>query len=95
MVGAHARRGSPLGEARFAMRRGVPSRRACALLKVARSTLSYTSRMPARDQELRARLRVVARQHPRYGYRRVSAVLRGSGMLVNTKRVYRLWRAEG
>jgi putative transposase len=51
--------------------------------------------MPARDQALRARLRVLARQHPRYGYRRVCAMLRGSGMLVNAKRVYRLWRAEG
>ena len=91
MVGAQARR----EQARFAMQRGVPSRRACALMKVARSTLSYASRMPRRDQELRARLHVLARQHPRYGYRRACAVLRRSGTLVNAKRVYRVWRAEG
>ncbi len=91
MVGAHARR----EQARFAMQRGVPSQRACALVKVARSTLNYISRMPRRDQELRARLHVLARQHPRYGYRRACAVLRGSGTLVNAKRVYRVWRAEG
>ena len=91
MVGAQARR----EQARFAMQRGVPSRRACALMQVARSTLSYTSRMPRRDQELRAQLCVLARQHPRYGYRRACAVLRGSGTLINAKRVYRVWRAEG
>ena len=91
MVGAQARR----EEARFAMQHGVPSRRACALLKVARSTLHYASRMAGRDRALRAQLRGLARQHPRYGYRRVCALLRGSGTLVNAKRVYRLWRAEG
>jgi putative transposase len=91
MVGAQARR----EQARFAMHRGVPSRRACALLHIARSTLHYTHRMPIRDQELRERLHVVARKHPRYGYRRVCAVLRGAGMLVNAKRVYRVWRAAG
>ena len=91
MVGAQARR----DQARFAMQRGVPSRRACALLQVARSTLRYAHRMPIRDQELRGRLRAVAQKHPRYGYRRVCAVLRGAGLLVNPKRVYRIWRAEG
>ncbi len=90
MVGAQARR----EQARFAIQRGVPSRRACALLNVARSTLRYTSRMPGRDQGLRVRLRVLARQHPRYGYRRMCALLRRDGMLVNAKRVYRLWRDE-
>ena len=91
MVGAPVRR----EQARFAMQRGVPSRRACALLQVARSTLRYTSRMPMRDHGLSAQLRTIARQQPRYGYRRACAVLRGSGTLVNAKRVYRVWRAEG
>ncbi len=35
------------------------------------------------------------RHHPRYGYRRVWALLRGEGWKVNRKRVYRLWRKEG
>ncbi len=91
MVGAQVRR----EQARFAIQRGLPSRRACALLRVARSTLSYISTLAGRDQELLAQLRLLARQHPRYGYRRICALLRGSGGRVNAKRVYRLWRAEG
>jgi transposase InsO family protein len=35
------------------------------------------------------------RQHPRYGYRRIAALLREEGWVVNRKRVYRLWRQEG
>lgn len=34
-------------------------------------------------------------QHPRYGYRRVWALLRREGWRVNRKRVYRLWRRQG
>ena len=91
MVGAQVRR----GQARYAIERGLSSRRACALLQVARSTLQYRSTMPVRDQELRMQVRVLAQQHPRYGYRRVWALLRKSGIAVNAKRVYRVWCAEG
>ena len=35
------------------------------------------------------------RSHPRYGYRRIGALLRGEGFRVNRKRVHRLWRKEG
>jgi transposase InsO family protein len=37
----------------------------------------------------------LVRQHPRYGYRRVWALLRAEGCRVNRKKVYRLWRKEG
>ena len=40
-------------------------------------------------------LRQFSQQHPRYGYRRVGALLRRSGRLTNHKRVYRLWRQAG
>ncbi len=91
MVGAQVRR----DQAHYAMQRGLSSRRACALLQVARSTLNYRSTMPARDQELATQLRIRAQQHPRYGYRRVWAMLRNEGTRVNAKRVYRVWCAEG
>ncbi len=91
MVSAQARR----EQVHFARRRGLSSRRACALLQVARSTLRYTSRMAARDQALRLQLEAVAQAHPRYGYRRVWAVVRADGSAVNVKRVYRIWRAAG
>ena len=37
----------------------------------------------------------LARQHPRYGYRFITAKLRQEGWQVNAKRIYRLWRREG
>jgi transposase InsO family protein len=37
----------------------------------------------------------LSRQRPRYGYRRITALLRGEGWRVNRKRVHRLWRREG
>lgn len=37
----------------------------------------------------------LSRENPRYGYRRVWALLRGEGWSVNKKRVHRLWREEG
>jgi transposase InsO family protein len=40
-------------------------------------------------------MRELAGRHPRYGYRRVAALLRLEGWPVNRKRVYRLWRVEG
>lgn len=76
-------------------RRGVSLRRACRLLSVARSTLGYASRLSVRDAEVLAAIRHVAQQHPRFGYRRVWALLRRQGMRVNHKRVRRLWRVHG
>lgn len=87
MVSASVRR----EQVRYAVTRGLSSRRACRLMDVARSTLDYQSRMPARDAELGLRLRSLAERHPRYGYRRAWAVLRRE-MLVNLKRVRRLWQ---
>jgi transposase InsO family protein len=37
----------------------------------------------------------LVKQHPRYGYRRIWALLRAEGFKINRKRVYRLWRKEG
>jgi putative transposase len=46
------------------------------------------------SQELRVKLRDVALEKPKYGYRMLHAVLRRRGMAVNHKRVYRLYREE-
>lgn len=48
-----------------------------------------------RDLEMTRRLLELARQQPRYGYRRITALLRREGWVVNRKRLYRLWRQEG
>jgi putative transposase len=41
------------------------------------------------------RMNELAAAHPRYGYRRIWALLRGEGFQVNRKRIERLWRLEG
>jgi putative transposase len=89
---------SPAGrraQVRYAVRRRLSCRRACMLLHVARSTLDYRARRAGRDAVLLAELRRLARQHPRYGYRRIWALLRRAGRRINPKRVYRLWRLGG
>ena len=47
------------------------------------------------DRALVERMVVLSWENPRYGYRRVWALLRRAGWLVNKKRVHRLWREEG
>lgn len=91
MVSASARR----EQARYAMSRGFGSRAACALVETPRSMLNYEPKMPARDEQLRPRLRQLAMKHKRFGYRRVAALLRREGLRVNDKRVHRLWKREG
>jgi transposase InsO family protein len=73
----------------------VSPRRACQTVEQPRSTQRYRARKPAADQPLVKRLRELAARHPRYGYRRITALLRAEGRRVNRKRVQRLWRAEG
>jgi putative transposase len=73
----------------------LSERRACRALGVPRSTLRYPGVGPGRDKDLLLRIEELAREHPRYGYRRVTALLRRDGWAVNLKRVHRLWRAAG
>jgi putative transposase len=72
----------------------VSERRACKLLGVDRASYRYEPR-PDRNAELREAVVNLARQKPRYGYRRLHAVLERRGQAVNVKRVYRLYAEEG
>ena len=60
-----------------------------------RSSQRYEGRKAERDRPLLERMIALSRENPRYGYRRVWAMLRREGWLVNKKRVHRLWRKEG
>src|SRR5690606_22104485 len=73
----------------------ISERRACRALGQSRSSQRYTSAKPQRDQALVERMKALAKRHPRYGYRRVHALLVREGWPVNRKRIQRLWRAEG
>lgn len=69
-------------------------RAACKLLEVDRSSYRYEPK-PDRNSQLRDELLKLARQKPRYGYRRLHALLQRQGHGVNIKRVYRLYVEEG
>ena len=72
----------------------LAERRACGLASLSRSTVRYRPRRSG-DQELRERLRELAGERRRFGYRRLHVLLRREGHEVNHKRVYRLYREEG
>jgi putative transposase len=77
-------------------RHGFSERRACKLVGQPRSTQRRPAPVVADEEEhIRARLRDLARQRPRYGYRRMTALLREEGFCVNHKRIQRLCRDEG
>jgi putative transposase len=73
---------------------GVSERRACKLIALDRSSYRYEPR-PDHNAALRQELVNLARQKPRYGYRRLHALLTRRGFPVSAQRVYRLYRAEG
>ena len=68
-------------------------RRACGLVEEAVTSYRYRSRRS--DEELRARLVGLAREKPRFGYRRLHVLLQRSGERVNHKRVHRVYREAG
>nr|WP_218132178.1 IS3 family transposase [Roseicitreum antarcticum] len=72
----------------------VSERRACAMIDADRSSVRYRSRRPD-DHGLRARLRELADQRRRFGYRRLHVLLRQEGYAMNRKKTQRLYREEG
>ena len=72
----------------------LSEKRACGLIGITRWTNRCQSRRDPQS-ELRLRLRDLAGSRVRYGYRRLTVLLRREGWAVNAKRVYRLYREEG
>lgn len=79
----------------FAIARGHPKRRACELIGMARSTLRYQPRLPARDAVPLAAMRRFAHQYPRYGYRSTRIILQREGNAMSWQRAHRLWQSAG
>ena len=73
----------------------VSERRACRVLEQPRSSQRHVSTKVGKDAALVEKMIILSRENPRYGYRRVWALLKREGWAVNKKRVQRLWREAG
>ena len=72
----------------------VSERRACQALELDRSTIRYRSRRPD-DTAVRLRIRALASERRRFGYRRLHFLMKKEGIVMNQKRFRRLYREEG
>ena len=79
--------------ARVIKQHGFSQRRACRLIGIDHSVLRYRSKRPD-DAPLRQRLRELAQQRRRFGYRRLGWLLVREGWRLNHKRLYRLYHEE-
>ncbi|WP_420329280.1 IS3 family transposase [Sphingomonas phyllosphaerae] len=73
---------------------GMSERRACMVIGANRTSMRYRS-CRADDGDLRSRLRELAQQRRRFGYRRLHILLRRDGITINRKKTQRLYREEG
>ena len=71
----------------------VSERRACTMIGICRMTVRYRSQRPD-DDELRSRMKALADERRRFGYRRLHILLRREGYVVNHKRLFRLYKEE-
>ena len=74
---------------------GVSERRACGVLGQHRSTQRKVPTTPEDEAALIADIIELVRQFGRFGYRRITKMLKAAGWAVNHKRVERIWRREG
>jgi putative transposase len=79
----------------FVRGKGLSQRRACGLIGVARSTLSYARRLAAKDAPVIEVMKTLSAQYPRYGYRRIRIFLRRQGLELSCSRTHRIWRQAG
>jgi putative transposase len=73
----------------------LSERRVCRAVDQPRSTQRYKTKLADDEELLTARILELAGKYGRYGYRRITALLRNEGWQVNHKRVERIWRQEG
>jgi len=74
-------------------KKGYSQRRACGLVGIDPRVYRYRSSRPD-DAELRGRLRELAAERRRFGYRRLHLLLKREGIAVNWKKLYRLYRED-
>lgn len=73
----------------------VSERKACQVIDQPRSNQRYDKRILDDEELFMQRIIGLASEYGRYGYHRVTALLRNEGWVVNQKRVHRIWRQKG
>lgn len=73
----------------------VPERRQCRLLSQPRTTQRRIRKQSDNEEVLTRGIVTLATKFGRYGYRRITALLKNAGWQVNRKRAERIWRREG
>lgn len=91
MVSVQARKEQTI----YAIKRGLSQRRACTLLNMSRSSLTYTSRMPIKDEAVVLAMQKLSGQYPRFGYRRIKILLSREGLSMSMGRCARIWGQAG
>jgi len=74
---------------------GSSQRRACVVVGLSRSLVRYIIRRRRDEAKLIKKIHKLAILHSRYGYRRITVLLRREGYKINKKRVHRIWKSEG
>jgi len=72
---------------------GMSERRACKAIGCCRMTVRYEATRPD-DREVRERMKAIAQERRRFGYRRLLVMLKREGLVVNHKKLFRLYREE-
>ncbi|QQD18709.1 IS3 family transposase [Spongiibacter nanhainus] len=72
----------------------ISERAACKLAGISRTAYRYQAR-PSNDEALRARLKTLAVEQSAYGYFLLHGLLKTEGLVVNRKRIYRIYTEEG
>lgn len=79
----------------YAMNRGLGQRRACWLMNVSRSMVTYSHRQPVKDKPIRALIDSVVAQHPSWGKRLIFGWIRELGHAYTECSVFRIYRQAG
>ena len=82
-------------QASYAIRRGISQRRACALLRIGRSSFYYSHKLPVKDAPVIEAMKKLSATYPRFGYRRIKIFLQREDILLGKERCGRLWTKAG
>lgn len=91
MVGVQVRQEQVI----HACQHGLAQRRACTLLGISRSMLSYSRRLPLKDEPIIKAMKHLSAQHPRFGSRRIRILLEREGLVLGKERCRRIWTQAG